>query len=199
MFMRTLTTAVAATAMLAGTAGSASAATAPPSPASAPSAQSDTVRDVSASEVADYLKRVGAGDLLGKDGHFSYAKAKEAYGADYAKRFQSQWNQHVNGEKPATGAVRASSDESYASCVLKGVGLGGLVGASTAIANAIANHAWKEAGELIVKEAAKRGIKIAIKGGAVGVAGALGGYAVWCATPWAITKPGTAPSPPRAE
>ncbi|WP_282796574.1 hypothetical protein [Streptomyces sp. CC224B] len=64
------------------------------------------------------------------------------------------------------------------------MGLGGILGSSTAIVNAIKGKHWKEAAKLITKEAAKRGIKIGVKGGVVGLASALGGYAVWCAMPW---------------
>ncbi|WP_092627650.1 hypothetical protein [Actinopolyspora mzabensis] len=139
-------------------------------------------------EVASYLKQVGAGELLGPDNRFDYESAKAAFGEDFASRFQEQWQKHIGRTAQTTDGVTtaalARSSDSYAACVLKGVGLGGLVGASTAIANAIADKAWKKAAGLILKEAAKRGIKVAVKGGAVGLAGALGGYAVWCATPW---------------
>ncbi len=133
--------------------------------------------------------------MLGPDGRFDAAAATRAFGAQYAANFGAQWDSHVVGGTVQLGAQAGSgvlvtaglfgkSAGQYAACLLKAVGLGGLVGASTAIVNAIKEKAWQKAAGLILKEAAKRGLKVVVKGGVVGMAAALGAYAVWCATPW---------------
>lgn len=156
------------------------------------------VRPVTVNELAAYLKSVGAERLLSADNTFDYSSARAAFGSQFADNFAAEWSANVRGSTATTGTplVRhadgvamqpylfGKSAGDYAACLLKGVGLGGLVGASTAIVNALKNHAWTEAAELITKEAIKRGIKIGIKGGVWGLAAALGAYAIWCATPW---------------
>lgn len=189
-----VSTAVAAT-VICGFGGAAAAQGASASPAA--HASSHTYASASlVDQVADALRQNGAGNLLNQAGQFDKKAATQIYGSEFANRFGDQWNTNVKASKnvdasllvrksATNGSVAALSGGKYVSCVLKGVGLGGLVGTSTAIAKAISDGAWKKAAEMIIKEAAKRGLKIAVKGGAVGLAGALGGYAVWCATPWA--------------
>ncbi|WP_172384740.1 hypothetical protein [Streptomyces sp. MNP-20] len=129
-------------------------------------------------ELAGYLEAIFDGKIYDAEGKFDYDKTRAEYGADLADALADEF---AGLNKSESKRVKRS----YASCVLKGVGLGGILGSSTAIVNAIKGKHWKEAAKLITKEAAKRGIKIGVKGGVVGLASALGGYAVWCAMPWA--------------
>ncbi|MEU2559862.1 hypothetical protein ABZ626_11085 [Streptomyces longispororuber] len=128
-------------------------------------------------ELAGYLEAIFDGKIYDAEGKFDYDKTRAEYGPDLADALADEF---AGLHKSESKRVKRS----YASCVLKGVGLGGILGSSTAIVNAIKGKHWKEAAKLITKEAAKRGIKIGVKGGVVGLASALGGYAVWCAMPW---------------
>lgn len=82
----------------------------------------------------------------------------------------------------------AKSKDSYGKCLLKAVGadrLCGLGGVASAIMNKLSEKKWSDAARLITKEAAKRGVKTAVKGGVVGLAATLAASGIWCATPWA--------------
>ncbi|WP_165283835.1 hypothetical protein [Streptomyces sp. SID10115] len=137
----------------------------------------DEVTQDQINELSVYLEAIFDGKIKNAEGKFDYEKTRAEYGAEFADAL-AQEIAHL--EK--TGAD--PSNRSYASCLLNGVGLGGLVGSSSAIVNALKGKEWKKAAELITKEAVKRGIKIGVKGGVAGLAAALGAYAVWCAMPW---------------
>jgi hypothetical protein len=152
-----------------------------------------TGQEITVQELADYLRSVQADKLIDAEGQFDRASAEAAFGKQFADSFQAAWQANVKGGKanapglPATGvstSLAAAKGDSYASCLLKGVGLGGLGGASAAIVDKLKDKKWTDAAKLITKEAAKRGVKIGVKGGVAGLAAALGAFAVWCATPW---------------
>ncbi|GAA3151438.1 hypothetical protein ACFQ0X_21180 [Streptomyces rectiviolaceus] len=126
-------------------------------------------------ELARYLQALENGDVLNEAGEFDYAKTRAEFGAEFADAIQAK----ISGDIPV-GAYG-----SYTSCLLKGVGLGGLGGATAAITAKLKKKHFTDAAKLIIKEAAKRGIKVGVKGGVAGLAASLGTYAVWCATPWA--------------
>ncbi|MFD4635502.1 hypothetical protein ACFVYR_37815 [Streptomyces sp. NPDC058284] len=128
-------------------------------------------------ELSVYLEAIYDGKINDAEGKFDYEKTRSDYGAEFANALAREIaHLDTSGTAP--------SQRSYASCLLNGVGLGGLLGSSSAIVKALEGKEWKKAAQLITKEAVKRGIKIGVKGGVVGLAAALGGYAVWCAMPW---------------
>lgn len=126
-------------------------------------------------ELARYLEALDNGDVLNSAGEFDYDKTRAEFGAEFADAIQAK----ISGDIPV-GAYG-----SYTSCLLKGVGLGGLGGATAAITAKLKKKHFTDAAKLIIKEAAKRGIKVGVKGGVAGLAASLGTYAVWCALPWA--------------
>jgi hypothetical protein len=89
----------------------------------------------------------------------------------------------ANPEQGRSGAL--VPDPAPYGALLKAVGLGGLGGATSAIKNKLSEKRWSDAARPTTKEAAKRGVKIAVKGGVVGLAATLGASAVSCATCWA--------------
>ncbi|MEU7206734.1 hypothetical protein [Streptomyces sp. NPDC045470] len=123
-------------------------------------------------ELARYLQAIAEGEIVDSDGKFDYAKTRAQFSAEFADALAQEFNKVGSGPHER---------RSYVSCLLDGVGLGGLAGASADIVNHLKKKHWKEAAKLLTKEAAKRGIKIAVKGGVAGLAVALGAYAVKCA------------------
>ncbi|MEU5902286.1 hypothetical protein [Streptomyces venezuelae] len=143
----------------------------------AASAAANGVTQDQIDELSVYLEAIYDGKIIDAEGKFDYEKTRAEYGAEFADAMAQEIARlEQSGAGPTT--------RSYASCVLDGVGLGGVLGSSGAIVNALKGKEWKKAAQLITKEAIKRGIKIGIKGGVAGLAAALGGYAVWCAMPW---------------
>lgn len=142
---------------------------------------------ISVEELARHLEEVKADRLIDANGQFDHAAAEAEFGRAFADNFQKEWD--ANAARATGGkqrvAARAAAGDSYATCLLKGVGLGGLGGATAAIVDKLKDKKWADAASLITKEAAKRGVKIGVKGGVAGLAAALGAFAVWCATPWA--------------
>jgi hypothetical protein len=140
-------------------------------------------------ELAKYLEAIHEGELRTADGKFDRAAAVATFGVEFADAVEAE----LKTQRTASSATKASSvtmaaaksKDSYGKCLLKAVGLGGLGGATSAIMNKLSEKRWSDAARLITKEAAKRGVKIAVKGGVVGLAATLAASAVWCATPWA--------------
>ncbi|MCL6287425.1 hypothetical protein ACFY9Y_01700 [Streptomyces fimicarius] len=126
-------------------------------------------------ELARYLQALDNGDVLDSQGVFDYDKTRAEFGVEFADAIQAK----------LSGDIPVGAYGSYTSCLLKGVGLGGLGGATAAITAKLKKKHFTDAAKLIIKEAAKRGIKVGVKGGVAGLAASLGTYAVWCATPWA--------------
>ncbi|NEC27533.1 hypothetical protein G3I20_16945 [Streptomyces sp. SID8111] len=120
---------------------------------------------------------------------FDRSAAVRAFGTEFADAVEVELaHQRAASSTSKVASVSlaaAKSKDSYGKCLLKAVGLGGLGGASSAIMNKLSEKKWSDAARLITKEAAKRGVKIAVKGGVVGLAASLAASAVWCATPWA--------------
>ncbi|MER7108458.1 hypothetical protein [Streptomyces sp. NPDC000229] len=140
-------------------------------------------------ELAKYLEAIFSGELTAADGTFDRAAAEAKFGKEFADTVEARIAEQRAGagDPKASSGLRAAaaSKDSYGKCLLKAVGLGGLGGATSAIMNKLSEKKWSDAARLITKEAAKRGIKIAVKGGVVGLAASLAASAVWCATPWA--------------
>ncbi|WP_267245245.1 hypothetical protein [Streptomyces sp. PR69] len=129
-------------------------------------------------ELATYLEAIVDGEHLDEFGNFDYDATAAKYGTEFADALKAENATYT----PASGK---RVKRSYTTCLLKAVGLGGLGGATSAITAKLKKRHFQDAARLIIKEAAKRGIKVAVKGGVAGMAAALGAYAIWCATPWA--------------
>jgi hypothetical protein len=156
--------------------------------------QSPAVSSVAAEEVshqqidelAKYLEAIHEGELRTADGAFDRGAAEAKFGAGFADAVEAEIrSQRAAAAKASPVTMAAAGKDSYGKCLLKAVGLGGLGGATSAIMNKLSDKKWSDAARLITKEAAKRGVKIAVKGGVVGLAASLAASAVWCATPWA--------------
>ncbi|MGW0989590.1 hypothetical protein ACWD46_25790 [Streptomyces sp. NPDC002486] len=159
--------------------------------------QSSTVASVSTEELSEqqidelarYLEAIHEGELRTSDGKFDRAAATAKFGSAFADAVEAE----IAAQRAASSTSKASAalfaaaakKDSYGTCLLKAVGLGGLGGATSAIMNKLSEKKWSDAARLITKEAAKRGIKLAGKGGAVGIAASLAASSIWCATPWA--------------
>ncbi|MEF3117657.1 hypothetical protein [Streptomyces chrestomyceticus] len=121
-------------------------------------------------ELARYLQAIVEGEILGSDGKFDYAKTRAQFGAEFADALAAEFNKENSGRQK----------RSYTSCLLNAVGAGGLGSATNAIVDKLKNKKWADAARLITKEAAKRGIKIAVKGGVAGMAATLAASAIIC-------------------
>lgn len=133
-------------------------------------------------ELAKYLEAIYSGELRTADGKFDHEAATAKFGSEFADAVKSKITEQ---RFASSGSKAAFGKDSYGKCLLKAVGLGGLGGATSAIMNKLSEKKWSDAARLITKEAAKRGVKIAVKGGVVGLAASLAASAIWCATPWA--------------
>ncbi|MFC7993011.1 hypothetical protein ACFUV2_27320 [Streptomyces pilosus] len=140
-------------------------------------------------ELAKYLEAIHEGELRTADGQFDRAAAVSSFGVEFANAVEAELKNRSTASSatktPTMSAAAAKSKDSYGKCLLKAVGLGGLGGATSAIMNKLSEKKWSDAARLITKEAAKRGVKIAVKGGVVGLAATLAASGIWCATPWA--------------
>ncbi|MFE9772946.1 hypothetical protein ACFYOV_14920 [Streptomyces sp. NPDC005931] len=160
---------------------------APQGPA-ATSVAAEEVSEQQIAELAKFLEAMHSGELTAADGTFDRAAAEAKFGKEFADAVATQLaEQRAAAVKSnsTSGPAFAAKKDSYGKCLLKAVGLGGLGGATSAIMNKLSEKKWSDAARLITKEAAKRGIKIAVKGGVVGLAATLAASGIWCATPWA--------------
>lgn len=181
----TLISVVCAAVTLTGV-GAANAATVAPRPAAI--STSTEVSHEQIDELARYLEAIHEGELRSADGSFDRTAAVSLFGAEFADAVETELSERQvasAGAKSTLSAKAAKGKDSYGKCLLKAVGLGGLGGATSAIMNKLSEKKWSDAARLITKEAAKRGVKIAVKGGVVGLAASLAASAIWCATPWA--------------
>ncbi|MGA5424647.1 hypothetical protein [Streptomyces lavendulocolor] len=155
----------------------------------AASISAEEISEQQIDELAKYLEAIYSGELTSADGTFNRAAAEAQFGKEFADAVEAQIAEQraaaAPSPKASSGLRAAASKDSYGKCLLKAVGLGGLGGATSAIMNKLSEKKWSDAARLITKEAAKRGVKIAVKGGVVGLAASLGASAIWCATPWA--------------
>ncbi|MFI2458271.1 hypothetical protein [Streptomyces sp. NPDC019539] len=145
---------------------------------------SEQVSDKQIDELAVYLEAIYEGNLRTSGGAFDSAAATTRFGGEFANAVTAKIDDQ-RAAASASKAARVARKDSYGTCILKGVGLGGLGSATTAIMTKLAEKRWSDAARLITKEAIKRGIKIGVKGGIVGLAASLAASAIWCATPWA--------------
>ncbi|MFI8943129.1 hypothetical protein [Streptomyces syringium] len=129
-------------------------------------------------ELARYLEAIIDGKIKDAEGNFDYEKTRAEYGVAFADAIAHELDAKAHESEEA-------ATRSYTSCLLKAVGLGGLGGATSAIVAKLKKRHFQDAARLIIKEAAKRGIKVGVKGGIAGMAAQLGAASVWCATPWA--------------
>lgn len=161
---------------------------APERPA-ATSVAAEEISEQQIDELAKYLEAMHSGELTAADGTFDRAAAEAKYGKEFADAVAAQIAElgatAAKSKGSAAPRAAAAKKDSYGKCLLKAVGLGGLGGATSAIMNKLSEKKWSDAARLITKEAAKRGIKIAVKGGVVGLAATLAASGIWCATPWA--------------
>jgi hypothetical protein len=140
---------------------------------------SEEVTEEQINELARYLQAIEQGELVGANGKFDYEGTAARFGSDFAAAVKSQ----IESQREASGGIQTRSK--YTSCLLKSIGVGGLGNAIGAITNKLSEKKWSDAARLITKEAAKRGIKIAVRGGVAGLAAGLAAGAILCATPWA--------------
>ncbi|WP_328769448.1 hypothetical protein [Streptomyces sp. NBC_00286] len=158
-------------------------------PSAVASVSTEEVTQQQIDELAGYLEALHEGELRTSDGKFDRKAAVAKFGSAFADAVEAE----IAAQRPASSAseaapalrAAAAKKDSYGKCLLKAVGLGGLGGATTAIMNKLSEKRWSDAARLITKEAAKRGIKLAGKGGVVGIAASLAASSIWCATPWA--------------
>ncbi|RLV01326.1 hypothetical protein CTZ27_12555 [Streptomyces griseocarneus] len=141
----------------------------------------DGVTEQQIEELARYLQAIAEGEIFDSNGKFDYEKTRAEFGAEFADALKQEFAK--------VSELPEGVQRSYVSCLLGAVGLGGLTGVSQTIVDKLKNKKWSDAARLLTKEAAKRGIKVAVKGGVVGMAATLGASAIWCATPWASDVP----------
>lgn len=124
-----------ATAVAAGPASSIIGVSAPAS-----AAQSTTITSMSAvassdeitvEQLARYLKESRADTVINDQGQFDYAAAEAEFGSVFAKNFKAEWDANFSRasavqQSVAAGAATVAKKDGYATCLLKGVGLGGL-------------------------------------------------------------------------
>ena len=157
-------------------------------PSTVASVSTEEVSEQQIDELARYLEAIYEGELRTADGKFDDAAATAKFGTAFADAVEAEIaaQRTASPISKASPSLRAAAKkDSYGTCLLKAVGLGGLGGATSAIMNKLADKKWSDAARLITKEAAKRGLKIAVKGGVAGLAASLAASAIWCATPWA--------------
>ncbi|MEV7996722.1 hypothetical protein AB0O67_34050, partial [Streptomyces sp. NPDC086077] len=146
--------------------GTAHAATQGPAVASI---STEEVSEQQIDEMATYLEAIFGGELTAENGAFDRAATEAKFGKEFADTVEAE----IAAQRAGAGSSKASSGlraaaaskDSYGKCLLKAVGLGGLGGATSAIMNKLSDKKWSDAARLITKEAAKRGVKIAVKGG----------------------------------
>jgi hypothetical protein len=187
LFQRTTLVSVACAAAMGlgsvGTAGAAIQHNAAPAPAVAVAqddgvTQDDEFTQQQIDEFAAYLEAIFEGTLIDANGNFDYEATREKFGAEFADAVKERLAEAGPSAKPTERAALAK--RSFMSCVLEWVGLGGLAGVGGEIALAVKKKAWKALAVMLLREAAKRGIKIAARGGVAGMAGALAVAGVKC-------------------
>ncbi|MFJ1594025.1 hypothetical protein ACIOD0_27820 [Kitasatospora albolonga] len=134
--------------------------------------QSEQVTQEQIDELTRYLEGMDRGEHLGADGTFDYDVTRANLGVELADALRAQ-----QGEAAGSGGPVLRS---YQGCLLDAIGLGGLGGVSKEISEHIKKKSWRKVAEIGLKEAAKRGIKVAVKGGVAGMAAVLSAAAVYC-------------------
>ncbi|MFJ2743034.1 hypothetical protein ACIO3O_25600 [Streptomyces sp. NPDC087440] len=144
--------------------------------------QAEQVTQEQIDQVASYLEAIDKGEHLDADGNFDYEATKAKFGVEFADAFKAYFTDTD---------VPAGVQRSYASCMLDAIGLGGLAGVSKELDKHIRAKNWRKVAEIGLKEAAKRGMKIAVKGGVAGATAILAAAAVYCIWKGAPTAPET--------
>lgn len=151
------------------------------------SVRAEQVTEAQIDELAHYLEAFDKGEHLDADGKFDYEVTKAKFGVELADALRVYF---PNGDLDTPEGVQRS----YASCLMAAVGLGGVQGVVDKVKHHIEKKNWRKVAEIGLKEAAKRGIKIAGKGGVAGMATALAVAAIGCI--WAAPqKPGAQEGP----
>ncbi|MFE1769655.1 hypothetical protein [Streptomyces sp. NPDC059008] len=135
--------------------------------------QDDQVTQEQIDQVARYLEAIDKGEHLDADGKFDYEATKAKFGVEFADAIQS--HKELGGQGP-----KRVKRMSYEMCLLNAIGVGGISGVVEKVREHIKKKNWRKVAEIGIKEAAKRGIKIAGKGGAAGLAASLAVAAVTC-------------------
>ncbi|MEU2856673.1 hypothetical protein [Streptomyces syringium] len=133
--------------------------------------QAEQVTQEQIDELTRYLEAIDRGEHLGADGTFNYEATKAKFGVELADALQSEYSKDSTGKRV---------ERSYTSCLLNAIGVGGITGVAEKVQEHIKKKNWRKVAEIGLKEAAKRGIKIAGKGGVAGLAASLGVAAVTC-------------------
>ncbi|MEU6123870.1 hypothetical protein [Streptomyces sp. NPDC047123] len=141
--------------------------------AGGPSALAEQVTEDQIDELAGHLAALDRGEHLDADGAFDYEATKARFGAELADALRVVFPDGVVD-------VPEGVQRSYASCLMAAVGLGGVQGVVDKVKHHIEKKNWRKVAEIGLKEAAKRGIKIAGKGGVAGMATALAVAAIGC-------------------
>ncbi|MEU6823782.1 hypothetical protein ABZ921_24375 [Streptomyces atriruber] len=151
------------------------------------SVRAEQVTEAQIDELAHYLEALDRGEHLDADGKFDHEAVKAKFGAELADALSVYF---PGGELDTPEGVQRS----YASCLMAAVGLGGVQGVVDKVKHHIEKKNWRKVAEIGLKEAAKRGIKIAGKGGVAGMATALAVAAIGCI--WAAPQqPGAQEGP----
>ncbi|MFJ4806918.1 hypothetical protein [Streptomyces murinus] len=133
--------------------------------------QTEQVTQEQIDELASYLEAIDRGEHLGADGQFDYEATKAKFGAELADAIQRELGKDNTGKRVK---------RSYTSCLLSAIGVGGISGVAQKVEKYIKQKAWRKVAEIGLKEAAKRGVKIAGRGGVAGLAASLGVAAITC-------------------
>lgn len=147
-----------------------------------PAARTGQVTQAQIDELARYLEALDRGEHLDADGNFDYEATRATLGAELADALKPYFDK-------ASEARREGVQRSYASCLLDAIGLGGIGGLAEKINEHIKKKNWRKVAEIGLKEAAKRGVKIAVKGGVAGMAAVLAGASIYCIWKGAPERP----------
>ncbi|MEU3537895.1 hypothetical protein [Streptomyces paromomycinus] len=144
--------------------------------------QAGQVTQAQIDELTRYLEALDRGEHLDADGNFDYEATKDKLGGELADALKPYFDK-------ASDAQREGVQRSYASCLLDAIGLGGIGGLADKINEHIKKKNWRKVAEIGLKEAAKRGVKIAVKGGVAGMAAVLAGASIYCIWKGAPERP----------
>ncbi|MFF3272277.1 hypothetical protein ACFYWU_15310 [Streptomyces chrestomyceticus] len=147
-----------------------------------PASRAGQVTQAQIDELTRYLEALDRGEHLDADGTFDYEATKATLGAELADALKPYFDK-------ASEAQREGVQRSYAGCLLDAIGLGGIGGLAEKINEHIKKKNWRKVAEIGLKEAAKRGVKIAVKGGVAGMAAVLAGASIYCIWKGAPERP----------
>ncbi|MFH0518571.1 hypothetical protein ACHBTE_15500 [Streptomyces sp. M41] len=151
-----------------------------PSADSAPAATQE-LSEQQIDELAKYLEGIYDGELVDSEGKFDHQGTTDKFGGAFADAVASELESLSSQSPTSSERPRVKrSWKSYGKCLMEAVGFGGLGNASQAFISKLKKRHFRDAAQYLTKQAAKRGLKVAGRGGVVGIAAGLAAGSVWC-------------------